>query len=278
MPSIPSQVTTMASFAQSISPLTANGATVTFAWIGSNGPMRASAAMDMPGYYVAGQANAVTNSRDFINAMLTAARPYNFAAWSGARTYADQYIAAINAYTDLLTAYATTAGGLTWSPPFPATIVQGWQRLCQAYIAAWGKMRSVAAALIQYAAGGTVNVTVPTQAIVTPQSQGVVPAATTVVTKVAALPPEAQAQIVGTQVAPSPTTNTPLPTASSPNASTLATNTIPAGSPMVAPVGPQTSTGIPIIHTPLYKEPAFYVALAAGGALLAMLYFRPWKA
>lgn len=240
-------------------------------WYDAAGPGRATVYVSVPAYVVQGQASAMTKSRDFLYALLGQIRQYQLPGYAAAQSAWDRFNGQISSYMFVVNDYSNSGAGASWQPPFPQSVVAAWQQVTAAYLAAWMAARTVSRQLLDAANGVNPAVSVPETSLPSPAAttQRPGPAA------VWSLPPEAQAQIVGTKVTSgSPALATPTGGASNlPNTApaNVVQTAVPAGQQLVIPRVPVLPTNASSASSPsIFTDPTFLVLLGAGVGLLGL--------
>jgi hypothetical protein len=271
--SISSSTQQLANFILTVVPVTSDGSTFTLGWYDSAGPQRASVYLSAPGYIDATTPNSFSRVRDFLGQFILATAQYNLSNNLALVSAHDVFREQIGIYAGVVRDYVAAGGGARWVGPFPQSVSSAWNQLVSTYLQVWLKARAAAQQVLAAAGATNANVSIPS---ITSTQPSVTP-----VKPVTALPPEAQAQILGTQRTVTPTALPGGTTATSPsNAPMNAVQTaVPAGAGLVIPTVPPApgsgnAAGLPNIHTPLYKEPAFYVAIGATVLLAGIIYVQ----
>lgn len=281
------RILNLAGYIAPLSPMGPTSNSVVVAWYGSSGAMRATVYADAPGYVFPQQQSSITNARDFLYTFIT--QTTSFSRNGAARSAWDVFNGQISAYQSAVVDYVNSGAGAEWRPPFPQTIASMWRNLLTAYLAAWSAARALAAETLAAASGGAVATnSIPT--VNTVAAKTVSPAAQPVAgagfmpqapTFVASMPPEVQAQVTGTQrvgVNPqatlSTTSNTSPSQTSAGNAQQASQTMAAAGDPVQVPSSAIGEDALrQVVHTPLYKETSFWVAVGAGTVLVGMGYW-----
>lgn len=273
-----SRIIAFANFIAPIDPMVNASDSVIVAWHAGGSPYRATTYMSSPGQVFATGTSPLQSARDFLFTFFGGLTGQIMPEMLGpARASWDRFNAKLSDYTTAVLDYVR-AGNVQWRPPFPQTIAGLWRDLLASYINTWASARALARMVISLSSGATsATSAVPPKATVSPTS--IVTATTTpsMVNNIPALTPSAQAQVLGTQVAAvAPVTGGAgvSPTLTVPTAAAQASATMTAaGEPVQVQNGSGTPAGLPMVHTPLYKMPAFWVAIGGSALLLGGGYY-----
>lgn len=270
----------MAGFTQSVNPGPSADGQYMIAWYSAaNGAQRAAAFATSPGYSLAAVPSPLSNARDFLYRFITGT-PVGWSKRAVAVQSWYAFNAALGVYENSVRDYM--GSGSQWVGPFPQTIATQWRNVLSTYLAAWMTAKALGAELLQ--SQGSPPAYVPPTATVSPMVNPKVASSNAPPNPITQFSPTAQAQIMGTQVTSiSPNAAQGAPQGMGPaeysrmqaqQAASVATD---AGAPLEVPgtpAGGSLDQFRPVnelaVHTPLYKMPAFWVAIG-GGLLLVGL-------